>query len=70
MFMGSRRGKGSKEPKDASQPGRGLSAPTVPGRALLEALQGLGGRCPGNTQSEGKLAPPVLKKFQGNRDPE
>lgn len=55
---------------EATQPGCSLSALTVRCRALLEALQGLGGRRPENTQSKGKLAPRVLKKFQVNCEPE
>lgn len=48
---------------------RDLSAPTVPGCALLQARQGLRGRRPWRTQREDKLAPLVLKKFQANSEP-
>lgn len=42
---------------------------TLPRCALLEVLQNPGGCRPEKTQSEGKLAPLVLKKFEVNSEP-
>ena len=65
-------GNRAKDPIEGCFPARPrpVSCPHRPASPFWKLQRGLGGRRPEKTQSEGNLAPLVLKKFQVNSEPE